>query len=262
MGYLFGDGKRPVKRESKPARIARLEAEKTTAKELRVLYPKMKQPRKCKKKRATLSLPMVPELTWTPFNYPLQSDVLLSFLDCRRPFNKWRLLGPALNKPSAAKRDVKLETHHPIYNKRLYCAYIPLVDSNPYYAPSPLPCWKNTGYILENNKAWFPDSDVARGYTVIMYLLHQQRRMMDSWFGTLLKEPGNDFVPHRLQITARKRDPKKMIVLYDNDEHRNMVPMAVVLKVCMGEGVFAMVDDFGRIIQHTCHRFIIENDTS
>jgi hypothetical protein len=138
----------------------------------------------------------------------------------------------------------------------LFAAVIPLQDGTTYKPPIPPPCWDHCGYKLDAETAWFNSLDTAMGYTIINFLLEKNTELMNKWFSSLLNTPGNNFQPHRLKIATRRRDPRKMIVLWDND-NRQIEPMAVCMKISENQGVFALVDDFGRILQDTSHRFII-----
>jgi hypothetical protein len=55
---------------------------------------------------------------------------------------------------------------------------------------------------MDGGKVWFPNSDIARGYTIISYLLHEKQHILEQWCNTLLEQSGKSFVPHGLQITA------------------------------------------------------------
>ena len=50
-----------------------------------------------------------------------------------------------------------------------------------------------------------------------------------------------------------------MIVLYNNDQ-RVMELMAICLELRNNQGVFALVDDFGRVLRDTCIRFVLVLD--
>jgi hypothetical protein len=281
-GYWFGTLRRPVTGESKEVlkarmandKLARRKEKKVAAlagKETETVSQKSAPAKKISQTQPSLKVcrggrprtkpkPLVlvkPKKIWTPFNFPMQPDVLLSFLECRKAFNKWRLLGPALGKRAASKKDVKVQ-RHPDTNERLYHAFIPLDRDRHYNPPPPGKSWNSSGFRLEDGIVWFPKAEVARGYTIISFLLNEQSAAMEEWFVRLLSQKGTDFVPHRLTISARRRDPVKMVVLYDNDEHQTMVPMAVCLKICEGEGVFVLTDDFGRILRDSAYRFEIK----
>jgi hypothetical protein len=77
---------------------------------------------------------------------------------------------------------------------------------------------------------------------------------MEQYLSRLLLSRSWKYKPHRPKITARRCDPVKMIVLYDNDR-RIVEPMAVCLQLLHGQAAFALVDDFGRVLQDTTHRF-------
>jgi hypothetical protein len=281
-GYWFGTLRRPVTGESLEVREARMANDKLArkkekkvaalaAKETQRLSQKGAPVKQLEKKTTTIKLhsetrprpkpkslvPVKPDKIWTPFNFPMQPDVLLSFLECRKAFNKWRLLGPALGKRAASKKDVKVQRHQDP-NERLYRAFIPLDKERHYHPPPPGKTWNSSGFRLEDGLVWFPNAEVARGYTIISFLLNEQSAAMEEWFVGLLSYTVTDFVPHRLTISSRRRDPLNMVVLYDNDEHQTMVPMAVCLKICEGEGVFVLTDDFGRILRDSAYRFEIK----
>jgi hypothetical protein len=220
--------------------------------------------RKRKRNKQKVVPPVEEKYTkWIQFNYPLQSDVLVASLKCRKPYNKWSLLGQALGKctgVNASHRDLSihtlLENVSPGTKRWWYAAVIPLPNGTSYSPPTPQPCWDKCGYKLEGARAWFTDFDVARGYTIINFLVKEHTDLMNRWLSTLLNRYGNQFSPQRLKIATRKRDPKKMVVLWDNDR-RQIEPMAVCMEITNNQGVFALVDDFGRILQDTAHRFLI-----
>jgi hypothetical protein len=98
----------------------------------------------------------------------------------------------------------------------------------------------------------------SRGYTIISFLLNEQSAAMDKWFVGLLSAKATDFVPHQLTISSSRCNPLNMVIPYDNDEHQTMVPLAVCLKICVGEGVFVLTDAFGRILRDSAYRFEIK----
>jgi hypothetical protein len=130
LGYWLGSAKRPVARESMKVRRERL-AKQKQARSLCAFQ--LKGQRKNRKSKFPVQHVPTPGL-WTRFNYPLQPDVLLSFVECHKPFNKWRLLGTALGKRAASHRDVMIERH--MNNKvRLYSARIHVEETSNYQPP-------------------------------------------------------------------------------------------------------------------------------
>jgi hypothetical protein len=263
IGYWMGTLERPVSRESKKLRESRRAVEKKKKKEINEWEKKVgkgqkrqRPPCRCRKK-SLITLPEHLPLPWTPFNFPMMSDVIVASLDCRRPFNQWSLLGQAFGKPACqvpSKKDV-IVTEHP-RNRRRFAASI-RESEDEYDPPAPAPCWEKSGYFEEGGRIWFPNAEIARKYAIISYLTGPKSHVLEKWCSKLINKKGNDFVPHRLKIHARRRDPQKLIVLYDSKGHSPMEPMGVCMKITSDEGAFALVDDFGRILQDTTHRFRI-----
>ena len=204
------------------------------------------------------------EMNTTNFNYPGQSDVLISSLDCRTPFNQWILLGKAIGKKdgqSASRRDVPLKRVKVKTSTGLrdgWVACIKILGHSPYYPPPPTVSSTIAQFsITKDGEVSFPIPDTARRYTVMSFLMVNYRVGMDSYFNTIMADDRFKFIPQRLRIGARRRDPPKMAIFYDNDLRGKNAIMAVCIKVDDTLGVFALVDDFGRILQQTAHRFLI-----
>jgi hypothetical protein len=181
---------RPVARESSKVRQARIMEKKETKKQMKTLLSK--QGKKRKKRGSTRNIVLeVPEDSprlWTDFNYPLQSDVLIASLRCRKPFNKWNLLGAELAKPgcrAASKKDVCIIQH--ATQKRRFAAFIGSAGII-YYPPAPDPCWYSGGYFIEDEKVWFNSAQLARRYTVMSFLLKKKSPKMEEWFNKILSE--------------------------------------------------------------------------
>jgi hypothetical protein len=90
---------------------------------------------------------------------------------------------------------------------------------------------------------------------VFKFLFDYHQKGMEQYLSTLLNSRPWRYIPHGQRIRARRCDPVKMIVLYDNDM-RIIEPMAVCLELVNGQAAFSLVDDFGRILQDTTHRFV------
>jgi hypothetical protein len=199
-------------------------------------------------------------MKWVRFNYPLQSDVLIASLGCRRAFNKWKLLGEAMGRGThvvGSKKDVQLRQVKS--DGRMFIPSIRMADGSIYYPPVPPSCWSQSKFqITSDGELCFPEPRVARGYTIITFLLDRHKDGMERWFNEVLLQEGIQYSPHRLKISTRRRDPKKMVVFYDNDK-REIEPLAVCMQINMVQGAFALVDDFGRILQDTTHYFKIDN---
>ena len=198
-------------------------------------------------------------IVWQRFNYPSQSDVLIASLDCRHPFNKWMLLAHAFKKPkgrSMPRKTVQLE--HLLDGFIL--PFIRQPDGEIYYPPVPERCWSNHEFkLLSDGRVAFKRGreEIVRRYTVMKFLFEYHRKGMEEYLRELLGSREWKYSPHRSKVAARRCDPLKMIVLYDNDR-RIVEPMAVCLQLMHGQGAFALVDDFGRILQDTTHMFLCE----
>jgi hypothetical protein len=128
-----------------------------------------------------------------------------------------------------------------------------------YYPPIPSGSWTRAEYReLGNGQVGFRRKEVAIRYAVIRFLMDRFEEALKPFLLRLLRGECLDFEPQRLIITPRLRDPKKMIVLYNNDQ-RVMEPMAICLELKKRQGVFALVDDFGRVLRDTCIRFMLDD---
>jgi hypothetical protein len=100
---------------------------------------------------------------------------------------------------------------------------------------------------------------IARRYTVLKFLFLCYREGMRKYLSKLLNSRPWTYVPHRPKIAARRCDPLKMVVLYDNDK-REIDPMAVCLLLKNKQAAFALLDDFGRVLEDTTQRFVCISD--
>ena len=227
------------------------------------------QSESCSKKRKSLEITKkvdLPHHTFTNFNYPSQSDILISSLTCRYPFNMWGLLGMALGKSGqpAGKSDVQLETVTRRNETRYMEYYVPSIkigdNGSCYHPPIPPTHWINSQYsILPDGRVSFPNADIARRYTVITFLMEEFKDIMENYFKRSLCKRKIEYQPQRLKVGPRRRDPEKLVIFFDNDRRRSCKEsmIAVCIQVNKTEGAFALVDDFGRIIQKSTHRFLL-----
>ena len=200
--------------------------------------------------------------TWTPFNYPSQMDIVLASLRCRYPFHKWKLLAMALGKGKgvlAGKSDITIQhLNMKEGNKKItmFTAHIQMNNGSCYYPPTPRSFWDKSGFnVWMDGKVYFPKADTARRYTLLMFLLTQFRVGLETYLKGVLNMNRFKYVPQRLKILPWRRDPQKLVIFHDNDTHGVEPMMAVCMQVNMREGAFALVDDFGKIIQESTHRF-------
>ena len=199
------------------------------------------------------------EHTWTAFNFPGQADVIISTLECRKALNLWGLLGIILKKSKgkcANRHDVKVGLEHLPENKRLWIPSITLHDGTVYSPPIPAGTWSTVSHLkFLDNRVGFFSKDVAVRYTIIRLLIACFDEALKPFLLRVLEEEKKDFAPQRLFVAPRRRDPMKMVVLYDN-HMRTMEPTAVCLKVSPTQGLFVLVDDFGRIKRDTAIPFM------
>lgn len=140
---------------------------------------------------------------------------------------------------------------------RLWIPSIKKKEGVVYHPPVPTRSWGESAY--EKVDAGYPGfyvKDVAVRYTVIMLVMKNFDDALKPFLCNLLKKCTCNFEPQRLFVAPRRRDPMKMIVLYDNDK-RKIEPTAVCLQISPNEGLFALVDDFGKIMRDTCLSFIV-----
>jgi hypothetical protein len=210
-----------------------------------------------KKKRKHGDLVQSKMVNWVSFNYPLQADVLLSFLACRRAFNKWQLLGRAIGgkrrDQCATKADIHMDK---VPHREMFVPSIPMADGTIYYPPIPGMSWRKANFeVTKNGRVTFPKWDVARNYTIIQFLLEKYHDGLDAYFSEILGQLEVEYMSQRTRAGSRLCDPIKMVVFFDNDHQSRIQPMAVLLLLRRKQGAFALVDDFGRVIQDTTYRF-------
>jgi hypothetical protein len=217
-------------------------------------------PKRGKKKRKRAALDKGPaEFEWVSFNYPVQADVILATLNCRKPFNKWALLARALGggtNKSASKRLVDLK-----WTKGgMVVPSITDATGSIYYPPVPGRSWKKSKLLVsEEGRVSFPNARVAQGYTVMNFLMDRYRKGMEDYFSEILAAHKWEFVPQTYKVGSRMCDPIKMIVFYDSDKQSQVEMMAVCLLLRKKQGVFALVDDFGRVMEDTTTRFVVQH---
>jgi hypothetical protein len=211
-----------------------------------------------RKRKRDLGVPKKELAEWMPFNYPSQSDVLISSLNCRHPINMWALLGKILGKQDgdcASKEDVDLKLVNGAI--QLWVPSIQLAVGSIYYPPLPTGSWTRASFgITKDGRLGFQRKDVAMRYAIIRLLGWAFDDALLPFLRKTLAQEQLEFVPQRLNITARRRDPTKMIVFWDNDK-RIIEPMAVCLQLKRDQAVFALVDDFGVILKDTSIRFMV-----
>jgi hypothetical protein len=78
---------------------------------------------------------------------------------------------------------------------------------------------------------------------------------MQKYLSKLLNSRPWTYTPHRPKIAARRCDPQKMVVMYNNDK-REIEPMAVCVLLKNQQAAFVLLDDFGRVLEDTTERFI------
>jgi hypothetical protein len=200
------------------------------------------------------------EIEWVSFNYPLQADVLLAYLDCRKAFNKWALLGRALGLHSS----ITIKKKHGIniqWNKGGMC--VPSIvtgNGSVYYPPMPGKSWKKSNFkVTEEGKVSFPSEKVATSYTILQFLMDTYPKGMEEYFSKTIASANCEYIPEKYKVGSRMCDPIKMVVFYDSDDQQKLEPMAVCLLLRNNQGAFALVDDFGRIIQDTTFRFLVSH---
>jgi hypothetical protein len=209
---------------------------------------KTKSTQKSSPRGGTISKTRHNDFKGVVFRLPTQAEVLLTFLECRRPFNKWKLLAQALGRhrsSSASKKDIHLQQ----LTNDMFVPSI-LFNKNVYYPPIPSSTWKESKFeVTDAGRVSFPNPRVARMYTILKFLQENYFLGLQKYFSELLKSNGFAFVSQYYKPGSRNRDPLKMIVFYDNDTQRAIEPMAVCLLLRNNVGVFALVDDFGAAIQ-------------
>jgi hypothetical protein len=196
---------------------------------------------------------------WVAFNHPSQADVLISSLTCRYPVNQCALLGRVLGKPpgvsAVKKKDVQLRLVNGVV--QMWVPSIKLGDGSHYYPPMPTGSWGVADHMdMGDGRVGFRTKDIGRRYALIRLLMDRFDNGLRPFLIRLLEMPGMEFQPQRLHVSTRLRDPTKMIVLYDNDK-RQIEPMALCLELKQQQGLFALLDGFGRILRDTCIRFFL-----
>jgi hypothetical protein len=111
---------------------------------------------------------------------------------------------------------------------------------------------------MEDGTVSFPNQRVAIFYTVMKFLLEKYHGGMVDYFSEMLATHQCEFVPQTYKVGSRMCDPIKMIVFYDNDKQNQVEMMAVCLLLRKKQGVFALVDDFGRVMEGTTTRFLVQ----
>ena len=223
----------------------------------------------------------------THLNYPSQSDVLMSNNRCHAFLDLWKLLGMALNKKGgnrAAKKDIALVTmpikrkggptlmevvrlsdggqYTPITPPNGTNLYIPSITDQHamvYHPPVPTSSWKVSKFqVTTDGRVCFTDPDVARKYTLVHYLKERHGLLLLDYLTPLLVQKTYAYVPQRLVLrSTRVCDPVRMVVLFDNDSRKVIVPMALALLFRGGRSSFVLVDDFGEVMKDTAYQFMI-----
>lgn len=138
-------------------------------------------------------------------------------------------------------------------------------DGSTYYPPVPNSSWSNTEFEVNKAKrVMFPNASVASKYTIIQFLQTRFGRGFHTYLTGLLREDVFEFRP-RIPSDRPLFDLLRLVVFYDNNDRVNgatsggpcAVPMAVCMLLPEGQGVFALVDDFGSVIKATTHRFLV-----
>jgi hypothetical protein len=133
------------------------------------------------------------------------------------------------------------------------------VSGSIYYPPVPGRTWMKSNFVVtEEGRVSFPNARVAENYTVINFLMDEYRKGMEAYFSEILATHQYEFVPYTYKVGSRICDPIKMIVFYDSDKQNQVEMMAVCLLLRNKQGVFALVDDFGRVMEDTTTRFLVQ----
>ena len=202
-----------------------------------------------------------PPPRWVALNFPSQADVLISSLTCRHPINLWIVLGKVLGKPVGVSASKNKDVNVQLVNGsvQFWVPSIRLMDRSRYHPPLPTGSWAGSNYIVSGDgRVGFRNKELATRYASIRFLIDNFDDGLKPFVIGLLKKPEMEFKPQRLHVSTRRRDPLKMIILYDND-HRLIEPMAICLELKKRQGLFALVDDFGRILRDSSIRFFLDS---
>ena len=81
------------------------------------------------------------------------------------------------------------------------------------------------------------------------FLQEHYAKGLETYFLEILVNLRHEFIPQERKVGARNRDAMKLVVFYDNNVQTDIEPMAICMLLRNNNGLFALTDDFGKVIE-------------